>query len=112
MSLITTHVLDTSLGRPAASLTVSLDVREGDNWRELGHSATDSDGRVREFSPGTTLGVGSYRLNFETAAYFRASSREAFFDRVTIEFRVADASQHYHVPLLLTPFGYTTYRGS
>jgi 5-hydroxyisourate hydrolase len=112
MSSITTHVLDTSLGKPAALLSVSLSVREGDGWRELGQAITDQDGRVRKFSPESPLAPGSYRLSFETAAYFRAASRDAFFDRVALEFHVADASQHYHVPLLLTAFGYTTYRGS
>jgi 5-hydroxyisourate hydrolase len=112
MSSITTHVLDTSLGKPAAALAVSLDVCDGDSWRELGQGVTDADGRLRTFSPEVALSLGSYRLNFETAAYFRATSREAFFEHVTLEFRVVDASQHYHVPLLLTPFGYTTYRGT
>ncbi|HYQ15113.1 MAG TPA: hydroxyisourate hydrolase [Polyangiaceae bacterium] len=112
MSGITTHVLDTSLGKPAASLTVSLSVREGASFRELGRGITDADGRVRAFLPDVPLTVGSYQLSFETAGYFRAGGRPTFFERVSLEFHVADASQHYHVPLLLTPFGYTTYRGS
>lgn len=112
MSGITTHVLDTSLGKPAAGIPVSLSVREGGAWRELGRATTDADGRVRAFLPAASPAVGAYQLTFETAAYFRAASRETFFERVTLEFFAADASQHYHVPLLLSPFGYTTYRGS
>ena len=112
MSGITTHVLDTSLGKPAVGVAVSLNVREGSSLRELGRANTDADGRVRHFLPDLPLIVGTYQLVFETAGYFRAASRDAFYERVTLEFHVADAAQHYHVPLLLTPFAYTTYRGT
>jgi 5-hydroxyisourate hydrolase len=112
MSGITTHVLDTSTGKPACGVHVALSRRDGSTFSELALGVSDADGRVRQFLPEVTLTAGVYRLTFETAAYFRASSREAFFERVTLELVVADASQHYHVPLLLTPFGYTTYRGS
>lgn len=112
MSHITTHVLDTSLGKPAASIGVTLSAKDGGVWRELARGITDSDGRVRTFLPEPPRVVGSYQLSFETLGYFRASSRQAFFERVTLEFQITDPSQHYHVPLLLTPFGYTTYRGS
>ena len=112
MSGITTHVLDTSLGKPAPGVPVSLCLREGSTFTEIACAATDADGRVRQFLPDLPLVVGTYQLVFETAGYFRAASREAFFERVTLEFYVADSAQHYHVPLLLTPFGYTTYRGT
>lgn len=112
MSHITTHVLDTSLGRPAAAVPVTLSIKAGDGTRELGRGVTDADGRVRAFVPEPPRVAGSYQLSFDTAAYFRASARAAFFERVTLEFQVLDPSQHYHVPLLLTPFGYTTYRGT
>jgi 5-hydroxyisourate hydrolase len=112
MSGITTHVLDTSLGKPAPGVPVSLCARAGSTFNEIARASTDADGRVRNFLPDLPLVVGSYQLVFETAGYFRAASREAFFERVTLEFYVADSAQHYHVPLLLTPFGYTTYRGS
>jgi 5-hydroxyisourate hydrolase len=112
MSGITTHVLDTSLGKPAAGIHVTLSRRDGETYTELARAVTDNDGRVRDFLPAITVTPGSYRLSFETAAHFRASSREAFFDRVALDFLVTDANQHYHVPLLLTPFGYSTYRGS
>jgi 5-hydroxyisourate hydrolase len=112
MSGITTHVLDTSIGKPASGVQVALSRRDGNAFAELALGICDADGRVRQFSPDVSLTAGTYRLTFETAAHFRASNREAFFERVTLEFVVADASQHYHVPLLLTPFGYSTYRGS
>jgi 5-hydroxyisourate hydrolase len=114
MSHITTHILDTSLGKPAAGVLVMLSVRDGDAWRELGQAQTDTDGRVRGFVPpsAAALSPGSYRLTFETAAYFRAASRSTFFERVTLDFRIDTGGEHFHVPLLLTPFGYTTYRGS
>jgi 5-hydroxyisourate hydrolase len=108
---ITTHVLDTSLGKPAVGLPVHLSVRDGAQLREVALSVTDEDGRVREFAA-DALTAGTYQLTFETAAYFRATQREAFFERVTLEFSVSAAGEHYHVPLLLSPFGYTTYRGT
>ena len=112
MSGITTHVLDTSLGVPAAGLAVRLSVRDGATLRELALTLTDADGRVRQFSTDEPLEAGTYQLSFESAAYFRAAQRDAFFERVTLEFCVPDATEHYHVPLLLSPFGYTTYRGT
>jgi 5-hydroxyisourate hydrolase len=112
MNVITTHVLDTSLGKPAGGLTVHLSVRDGEHLRGLAESTTDADGRVRQFTTVSPLSAGTYQLSFETAAYFRATQREAFFERVTLEFSVSSAGEHYHVPLLLSPFGYTTYRGS
>lgn len=112
MSRITTHVLDTSLGKPAEGILVTLAILESQVYRVLAQAVTDADGRVRQFLPDAPLQVASYRLLFETTAHFRAASRESFFDRVALEFHVSDPSQHYHVPLLLGPYGYTTYRGS
>ena len=112
MSGITTHVLDTALGKPAAGVAVSLCFRADEAFSEIARAVTDADGRVRQFVPERPLVVGSYQLVFDTLGYFRAAAREAFYERVSLEFYVADSDQHYHVPLLLTPFGYTTYRGS
>jgi 5-hydroxyisourate hydrolase len=112
MSAITSHVLDTSLGRPAAGVQVSLALLRGDGFEELGYGVTDRDGRVKQLLGDTALAAGVYRLSFETGAHFRAAGRESFYERVEIQFRVGDASEHYHVPLLLSPFGYSTYRGS
>ncbi|HVR42029.1 MAG TPA: hydroxyisourate hydrolase [Thermoanaerobaculia bacterium] len=110
---ITTHVLDISLGRPAAGVAVTLEMREGGAWRKIGEGKTDGDGRLRTLVPsGEAIAAGTWRLTFEVGAYFRAAGREAFFPEVAIAFEVRDAAQHYHVPLLLSPYGYSTYRGS
>lgn len=112
MSGITSHVLDTSQGQPVAGLSVSLAILEAGTFRELGHGVTDSDGRIKQLLGDGKLSVGVYRLSFETGTHYRQTGRDSFYERVDIEFRVADAAQHYHVPLLLSPFGYSTYRGS
>jgi 5-hydroxyisourate hydrolase len=107
MSGITTHVLDTSLGRPASGVAVRLERREGSAWIELGRGATDSDGRCRNLLPeGATLQPAVYRLSFDSAAYFGARGLPTFYPEVS------EPAQHHHVPLLLSPFGYSTYRGS
>lgn len=112
--MISTHVLDTARGRPAAGVPVVLEQVAADGAsRELSRAMTDADGRVRELAPaGAALGAGRYRLTFDTAAYFGADGVDAFYPIVRVEFVVRDASQHHHVPLLLSAFGYSTYRGS
>ena len=105
MSTLSTHVLDTALGTPAAGIRVTL--LHGD--KVIGEATTDADGRARDFSG--TLEPGDYRLRFEVHPYFRTTGREAFYRIITIEF-VMRSAEHYHVPLLLNPFGYSTYRGS
>lgn len=113
MSAITTHVLDTSLGKPAAGVAVTLEAHSSDGWKTLASGTTNADGRIRDLLPAESkLAPGTYRLRFETAAYFRARGVEAFYPHVEIVFVVKDGAQHYHVPLLLSPFGYSTYRGS
>jgi 5-hydroxyisourate hydrolase len=112
MSAITSHVLDTSLGKPAAAVSVSLALLEDGAFVELGRGATDPDGRIKELLGSHALTAGLYRLRFETGAHYRALGRESFYERVEIQFHVTDPSQHHHVPLLLSPFGYSTYRGS
>ncbi|WP_405675328.1 hydroxyisourate hydrolase [Streptomyces sp. NBC_01511] len=124
---VSTHILDTSVGRPAASVAVSLRARGGgrEPWVVLGRSATDPDGRCRDL-PALPEGTTHVRLDFETEAYFHAQSRKraeaqqdapaprdsgAFFPEVAITFAVTPG-EHYHVPLLLNPFGYSVYRGS
>ncbi|HEV2149040.1 MAG TPA: hydroxyisourate hydrolase [Longimicrobiaceae bacterium] len=109
MSAITTHVLDTSRGRPAGGVAVRLERGP----EVLAHGATDADGRLRDLLPaGTPLQPGSYRLVFDTGAYFAGHAADAFYPEVSVVFQVRDAGEHYHVPLLLSPFGYSTYRGS
>ena len=112
---LSTHVLNTSTGLPAAEMLVGLHVRSGaigsDQWTELHSTRTDTDGRARDLSQGA-LKAGDYRLHFATGAWFAQQGIDCFFPSVTIEFRVSDTQRHHHVPLLLSPFGYSTYRGS
>jgi 5-hydroxyisourate hydrolase len=112
--MITTHVLDTARGRPAAGIPVVLEQHVGaDRWQVVGRGSTDADGRLRTLVPaGSPLPSGVYRLVFEVAPYFRAHGTPAFYPRVVVEFETRADESHYHVPLLLGPFGFTTYRGS
>ncbi|HVR95797.1 MAG TPA: hydroxyisourate hydrolase [Thermoanaerobaculia bacterium] len=111
MSGITTHVLDTACGRPASGVPVVLEIRSEEGWREIGRAETDADGRARQILTGE-LSAGTYRITFGIETYFRAEGIEGFYPEAAIVFHVRDAAQHYHVPLLLSPYGYSTYRGS
>src|SRR5881392_3808116 len=112
MSGITTHILDIARGRPAAGVAVSLARRAGDGWTELATSRSDTNGRVANLLSGDVKSAaGTYRLRFDTGAYFGALGVALFHPFVEIVFEIRDAEQ-YHVPLLVSPFGYTTYRGS
>ena len=113
MNGITTHVLDTSQGRPARGVPVSLEVRSEDgDWKELGHSATDGDGRAILLTSRSQVPRGVYRISFDTGAYFRATNVEGFYPEARIVFEVRQPCPRCHVPLLLSPYGYSTYRGS
>lgn len=113
MSAITTHILDTSLGKPAAGVNVSLDFRQNEEWVSAGRGTTDNDGRVKGLlSSDFTFQEGRYRISFAVSDYFDRLNTESFYPYVEIVFVVRDASSHYHVPLLLNPYGYSTYRGS
>lgn len=114
MSRITTHVLDTAQGRPAAAVHVALELAETSGvFQLLAERITDEDGRVRDLLPESApLVPGIYRLRFETGLYFAAAGVTPFHPLIEITFAVRDPGQHYHVPLLLTAHGYTTYRGS
>ena len=112
-SPITSHVLDTALGRPARDLAVRLDVLDqGGAWRTLAERVTGDDGRVTDLLDPSAFAARSYRLTFATGAYFTATGRPAFYPRGEITFDVAAPGEHYHIPLLVSPFGYSTYRGS
>ncbi len=112
-SPVTTHVLDLASGAPAGGVQASLEFLSGSIWRSVGSGTTDSDGRIsRLMEVDAQFRPGSYRLTFETGPYQEGLGRATFHPRITIEFAVIDADQHYHVPLLLSPFGYSTYRGS
>ena len=114
MSRISTHVLDTAKGRPAAGVPVRLEREEGPGkWTQLHSTKTDQDGRCAQLLPdGSALSEGDYRLIFDTAAYFAACKIEGLYPSVQISFHVKNGESHFHIPLLLSPNGYTTYRGS
>ncbi|MDE2490485.1 MAG: hydroxyisourate hydrolase [Elusimicrobia bacterium] len=111
MSPITTHVLDTALGRPAAGVPLILARSSGSGWTTVGRGVTDADGRGRDLLKRGPLKKGVYRLTFGVAAYFKRARQTAFYPSVSVVFAVRDA-RHHHVPLLLSPWGYSTYRGS
>ncbi len=113
MSGITTHVLDTSRGRPAAGISVILEIKAEGGWQKLGSGTTNNDGRIADLlSKDHQLAAGIYRLTFETGQYFSSVGASGFYPYVPIVFEIKDPDQHYHVPLLLNPYGYSTYRGS
>ena len=110
VSHVTTHVLDTGAGRPAAGIAVVLFQHDVGTWRELATSTTDADGRAKDLGP-EQLAPGRYRLNFAIGEYYAALETATFFPEVDLVFEVT-GPEHYHVPLLLSPFAYSTYRGS
>ena len=114
MSAITTHILDISTGKPAVDVMILLEAKDAaQGWQKIGEGLTNADGRHSNLMPpNVVLTPGHYRLVFETGAYFAVQGIECFYPQVTVAFTVRDPSQHYHVPLLLSPFGYSTYRGS
>ena len=112
-SPITTHVLDTSLGKPAANVGVVLLKQDAEGvYREIGRGRTDGDGRLSSLLPPGPLERSRYRLDFATGEYFAGVGRESLYPEVSIVFAAEPGDGHYHVPLLLSPFGYSTYRGS
>ena len=110
MSAITTHVLDTASGRPAAGVTVRLERRDGPVWLLLAQAETDADGRCRDLGPATTE-AGEHRLTFATGPWFAERGTPAYHPEISVTFEVT-GDGHHHVPLLVAPFGFTTYRGS
>jgi 5-hydroxyisourate hydrolase len=110
---ISTHILDTAWGRPAAEVPVSLERKHGDEWQTLHSDKTDADGRCRQLLPvGAAPEAGVYRVRFETAVYYEAQRITGLYPYIEIVFEVREMEQHYHIPLLLTANGFTTYRGS
>jgi 5-hydroxyisourate hydrolase len=108
---ISTHILDTSRGKPAPGVLVTLESRTGDGvWKPIGHGETNDDGRLRITED--SVESGTYRLTFDVGTYFRERHVETFYPEAIIIFSVNDGAQHYHVPLLLSPWGYSTYRGT
>lgn len=111
MTGITTHVLDTSAGRPAAGIRVLLEALSGGGWESVAQGTTDGDGRLKTLMNDVPH-PGAYRLVFDTRAYFESHGVAGFYPEVVVTFEVAAGERHYHVPLLLSPFGYSTYRGT
>jgi 5-hydroxyisourate hydrolase len=118
VTTLSTHVLDSATGRPAGGMLVRLetaitiDPAMGRSWAAVGGGTTDPDGRLKSWGDDVPLGVGSYRLIFDTGAWFARLDRECFYPEVIITFTVDDDGSHYHVPLLLAAYAYSTYRGS
>jgi 5-hydroxyisourate hydrolase len=107
---LSTHVLDATTGLPAAGVRVVLESRAAsDRWKPVAEAHTDDDGRIRGLG---APGAGVHRLSFDTGAYFAARAVPSFYPEVTVTFEIVDAAAHHHVPLLLSPFAYSTYRGS
>ena len=112
MSPITTHILDMQLGQPAAGVAVKLEMFQDGQWRQLNHGVTDKDGRIRDLLPAGSVDEGIYQLTFNSGSYFADRGTATFYPKVAVIFEIQDRNRHYHVPLLLSPFGYSTYRGS
>lgn len=110
MTLVTTHILDTSSGKPAHGITTILYMGGNDEWTEMSRGITDSDGRIKEMGKDDLI-PGIYKIRFETKDYFDKSRIATFYPYVEIIFEIK-SDKHYHIPLLLSPFGYSTYRGS
>ena len=109
MSTISTHVLDTALGKPAQGVRITL--KRDDSL--IGSGVTDEDGRVRDLlQSGSTLAEGEYKLTFSVGDYFTSSKRATFYNHIVVEFQIPAGTAHYHIPLLVSPYGYSTYRGS
>lgn len=112
-SPLTTHVLDTARGLPAVGLHVRLErLDDADGWVAVARGTTDADGRVKNLLPAEAFAAATWRLAFETGEWFEAQGQPAFFPLVEVTFTVDDPTRHHHVPLLLSPYGYSTYRGS
>ncbi|MGA3088384.1 MAG: hydroxyisourate hydrolase [Terriglobales bacterium] len=113
MTQISTHILDLSLGQPAPNVPLRVERQYAGHWRLLASARTDRDGRCSRLLPEEEgLSAGVYRLSFDTAAYFAARDLESLYPVVEITFQVRDGEQHFHLPLLLSPYGFSTYRGS
>lgn len=111
MSSISTHVLDTSRGKPATGVPVSLQKASGEQWEMVAHGITNEDGRIPDLHGPKALSAGRYQMTFDTKTYFDGLLIRPFYPVVHVNFEITEG-QHYHIPLLLSPFGYSTYRGS
>jgi 5-hydroxyisourate hydrolase len=110
-SKITSHILDTEMGKPASGVSITLEYLNGDTWGRVGSGSTDNDGRVLDWLD-CDVPCGRYKISFNVEQYFQRHSRDSFYPNVSIEFYLKNSNEHYHVPLLLNAHGYSTYRGS
>ena len=106
---LSTHVLDATTGAPAPAVAISLESQLDGDWRPVAEASTDEDGRVRQLG---NPGAGRHRISFDTGGYFARAGQPCFYPEVTVTFEIVDADAHHHVPLLLSPFAFSTYRGS
>jgi 5-hydroxyisourate hydrolase len=113
VSPITTHVLDTASGHPATGLPITISIEDNGQWKQVGKGETNADGRITDLLPhDKPLKAARYLMHFDTGTYFRKKSIQGFYPYVEVVFEIKQTTQHYHVPLLLSPFGFSTYRGS
>lgn len=113
MNTLSTHVLDTASGKPAAGIRIDLEQQSGSTWSQVGQGTTDKDGRAKGLvTSNAGLPAGTYRLTFHTKDYFATSGKPSFYPYAAIVFVLGSTDEHYHVPLLISGFGYSTYRGS
>ncbi|KEY57476.1 hydroxyisourate hydrolase [Serratia sp. DD3] len=111
-NLLSAHILNQQTGKPAQGVEVTLEQKQGDGWKMLNTATTDADGRIKALYPDQTPVVGDYRVVFKTAKYFADQKKESFFPQIPVEFHISSTEEHYHIPLLLSQYGYSTYRGS
>ena len=110
---LSVHILDLQSGQPTSGVAVTLEQRDAQGWRALGSAVTDAQGRVRALYPaGKPMQSGAYRIVFKTGEHYARLRQPTFFDQIPVEFKVDNTAQHYHIPLLLSPYGYSTYRGN
>lgn len=110
--MITTHILDTTLGKPARGVPIQLERLVDGAFKPVGAGQTDDDGRLKTLTPPGPVEPGTFRIRFDTKAYFTATGTKGFYPYVEVVFEIVDGAAHYHVPLLLNPWGFSTYRGS
>lgn len=111
-NLLSVHILNQQTGKPTAGVEVVLEQKKADGWEKLNSGTTDQDGRIKALWPEKAPATGDYRVIFKTGAYFKSQQQETFFPEIPVEFHISKTDEHYHVPLLLSQYGYSTYRGS
>lgn len=111
--LLSVHILNQQSGTPASNVNVVLEQKQGQRWHVLNTAKTNNDGRIKKLWPDNiNEEKGIYRVTFKTGDYFKSNNLNSFFPEIPVEFNIEDTSQHYHIPLLLSQYGYSTYRGS